>query len=97
MSEKIVNLSVILGAKEQEEVEIRQNWLVDVQNRLEEMRNGLADGSLQGLVTIGIPADMGPPDIDLFGNEPVPLPVLLGYLEASKLDIAAYHMSYDDE
>lgn len=97
MTDKVVNLSVIQTKKDQEEAENLGEWLGYVQNRLDELKTGLADGSMRGLITIGIPFDETAPRIDLFGDEPLPLPLMLGYLEAAKLDIVAYHMDYDDE
>lgn len=97
MTDKVVNLSVIQTKKDQEEAENHGEWLGYVQNRLEELKNGLADGSLRGLITIGIPSDETAPRIDLFADEPLPLPLLIGYTEAAKLDIIAFHLEYADE
>ena len=97
MSDKVVNLSVIQTKKDQEEAENLQEWFGYVQQRLDEIKNGLTDGSLRGLITVGIPPDETAPRIDLFADESLPLPLLIGYIEAAKIDIIAFHMEYDDE
>lgn len=86
MSENVVSLQTV-----------QDKWLEKTQERLLELHEGLKTGDYETVITIAIPHSFTRPDIDLFGENPCPLPHLVGYLETTKLDVIAFYRMQDDE